>query len=158
MNKQPIARIRLAYGEVGYYDEYSRIYLSVTSPEAYIYPGTNLYQIKKSIKSGRLRLIEGSLTESAEKKSVTEKIEENIAANVKKESAKEEIVTVKPVIAPAQELEHEAIDEAVNEKKPESNAIEEVPAQEESQPEQEEAKPKPVRRRKKVKEESPQEE
>ena len=158
MNKQPIARIRLAYGEVGYYDEYSRIYLSVTSPEAYIYPGTNLYQIKKSIKSGRLRLIEGSLTESAEKKSVTEKIEENIAANVKKESAKEEIVTVKPVIAPTQELEHEAIDEAVNEKEPESNAIEEVPAQEESQPEQEEAKPKPVRRRKKVKEESPQEE
>ena len=158
MNKQPIARIRLAYGEVGYYDEYSRIYLSVTSPEAYIYPGTNLYQIKKSIKSGRLRLIEGSLTESAEKKSVTEKIEENIAANVKKESAKGEIVTVKPVITPDQEPEHEAIDEAVNEKEPESNAIEEVLDQEKSHPEQEEAKPKTVRRRKKVKEEAPQEE
>ena len=63
MQKQPIAKIRLASGEVGYYDDYSRIYLSVANPEAYIYPGTNLFQIKRSIKSGRLRLIEGSLSE-----------------------------------------------------------------------------------------------
>ena len=50
MNKQPIARIRLAYGEVGYYDEYSRIYIIVTSHYAYIYQGTNIFHFNNSIK------------------------------------------------------------------------------------------------------------
>lgn len=158
MNKQPIARIRLAYGEVGYYDEYSRIYLSVTSPEAYIYPGTNLFQIKKSIKSGRLRLIEGSLTEPAEKKSVIEKAEENTVSDIKTESVKEETVTVEPVITPVQEGIVAVNDDTVNERDSEPKAIEETPAQKEpEQAPEEEAKPKTVRRRKKVKEEAPQE-
>lgn len=59
-----IAKIKLANGQVGYYDDYSKIYLTPSRPEAYITSGTNLYQIKKSIKSGRLKLVEGSLTEA----------------------------------------------------------------------------------------------
>jgi len=61
MNKREIiAEIKLAPGEVGYYDEYSRIYLTLSKPTAYVYAGTNCTQIKRSIKYGRLRLISGS--------------------------------------------------------------------------------------------------
>ena len=60
-----IAEIRLAPGEVGYYDDYSRIYLNASRPTAKIYAGMNTVQIRKSIRSGRLRLISGSLSPSA---------------------------------------------------------------------------------------------
>ena len=63
MTRKAIAVIALSPGEIGYYDDYSRIYLSNSSPRATIYSGTNLYQIRKSIKSGRLRLVEGSLAD-----------------------------------------------------------------------------------------------
>ena len=63
MTRKAIAVISLAPGEIGYYDDYSRIYLSNSNPKATVYSGTNLYQIRKSIKSGRLRLVEGSLVE-----------------------------------------------------------------------------------------------
>lgn len=59
----PIATIKLAPGESGYYDEYSRIYLSSANPTAVVYSGTNCSQIKRSIKSGRLRLVSGSFEE-----------------------------------------------------------------------------------------------
>ena len=64
MTRKAIAVISLAPGEIGYYDDYSRIYLSNSNPKATIYSGTNLHQIRKSIKSGRLRVVEGSLVES----------------------------------------------------------------------------------------------
>ena len=81
MARQAIAVIALAPGEIGYYDDYSRIYLSNESPKAVIYAGTNLFQIRKSIASGRLRLIQGSLSGEAD------------AENTK-------TAEVKPVIAP----------------------------------------------------------
>ena len=56
-----IAEIRLAPGEVGYYDDYSRIYLNSARPSAYIYAGMNTTQIRRSIRSGRLRIGSGSL-------------------------------------------------------------------------------------------------
>lgn len=56
-----IAEIRLAPGEVGYYDDYSRIYLSSARPTAKIYSDTNTVQIRRSIRSGRLRIVSGSL-------------------------------------------------------------------------------------------------
>lgn len=61
MTKNIIAEIELCPGEVGYYDDYSRIRLSVYNRRAVVYAGTNCTQIKRSIKSGRLRLITGSL-------------------------------------------------------------------------------------------------
>ena len=144
MQKQPIAKIRLASGEVGYYDDYSRIYLSVASPEAYIYPGTNLFQIKRSIKSGRLRLIEGSLSEPVVEKPVvtsgisTPKAPE-VAVEVKAEVASEEAVPVVKEDVPA-----------------EAETPEEVKVEEVSAPEEEiapETEAKPTRRKRKPKEE-----
>ena len=60
---EQIAVIRLAPGQVGYYDELSRIHLTIGNPERAIYAGTNCSQLRKSVKSGRLRLISGSLGE-----------------------------------------------------------------------------------------------
>ena len=60
---EQIAVIRLAPGQVGYYDELSRIHLTIGNPERAVYAGTNCSQLRKSVKSGRLRLISGSLGE-----------------------------------------------------------------------------------------------
>lgn len=61
--REPIAKIALAPGQVGYYDKYSRIHLTLGKPEAIIYSGTNCAQIRRSIKAGTIRLISGTLGE-----------------------------------------------------------------------------------------------
>ena len=63
MNKDIIATIRLAQGEGGYYDELSRIHLTAGNPQRDVYAGTNCTQLRRSVKSGRLRLLFGSLGE-----------------------------------------------------------------------------------------------
>ena len=78
-----IAEIRLAPGEVGYYDDYSRIYLNSAKPTAKIYSDTNTVQIRRSIRSGRLRLISGSL---------------NVAPPKAKEPVKQEAKPAKPEV------------------------------------------------------------
>ena len=129
MTRKAIAVIALSPGEIGYYDDYSRIYLSNSSPRATIYSGTNLYQIRKSIKSGRLRLVEGSLVEgeainnkdikpeNTEIKPIPSIVEEKKPANeievVKEPDVKQQI--------PVEQKETEAVnalDEQVEEIKP----------------------------------------
>ena len=104
MGKTPIAKIRLAAGQVGYYDDYSRIYLSTANPEAIIYAGTNMYQIKKSIKSGRLKLVSGSLTseQTKTKKAQQPKKDEKkvVEQKVEQKSAIVEEVKVEEVVQP----------------------------------------------------------
>ena len=60
MSKEIIATVRLQPGEVGYYDELSRIHLTVGNPQANIYAGMNCSQLRRSVQSGRLRLVSGS--------------------------------------------------------------------------------------------------
>ena len=144
MQKQPIAKIRLASGEVGYYDDYSRIYLSVANPEAYIYPGTNLFQIKRSIKSGRLRLIEGSLSEPVVEQPI-------VTSGICSPKAPEVVAEVKTETAPKEDspMTEENIPAEVE-------VPEEVKAEEVSVPEEEiapETEAKPARRKRKPKEE-----
>ena len=149
MQKQPIAKIRLASGEVGYYDDYSRIYLSVANPEAYIYPGTNLFQIKRSIKSGRLRLIEGSLSEPVVEQPI-------VTSGICSPKAPEVVVEVKDEATP-----EEAIPVVEENMSAEVEAPEEVKVEEVSAPEEEmtpETETKPARRKRKPKEEAQTEE
>ena len=124
MTRKAIAVIALSPGEIGYYDDYSRIYLSNSSPRATIYSGTNLYQIRKSIKSGRLRLVEGEAInnkgikpENTEIKPISSIVEEKKPAIeievVKEHDVKEQI--------PVEQKETEAVnalDEQVEEIKP----------------------------------------
>ena len=120
-----IAEIRLAPGEVGYYDDYSRIYLSTTRPTAKIYAGTNTTQIRRSIRSGRLRLISGSLNppqapvKEEPKTAVPKPVEKPV---IKEETKAEEepvkvIETVEevPVEAPVEEIVEAPVEEVVEE-------------------------------------------
>ena len=100
MTRKAIAVIALSPGEIGYYDDYSRIYLSNSSPRATIYSGTNLYQIRKSIKSGRLRLVEGSLADGEA---------------IKNQDIKPENTEIKPIPSVIQEKKAAVEIEAVNE-------------------------------------------
>ena len=157
MARQAIAVIALAPGEIGYYDDYSRIYLSNESPKAVIYAGTNLYQIRKSIASGRLRLVQGSLSGEADAENtktveikpvispepVKEEVKvetEPIVETPKEEKVEVEIVTETPAEAPVEEVVEQA------------EAVETVEAVEET-----ETAPKAKRRVKKVKAEEAEE-
>ena len=116
-----IAEICLAPGEVGYYDDYSRIYLSTSRPTAKIYAGTNTTQIRRSIRSGRLRLISGSLNPPQDpvkeepKKAAPKPVEKPVIKNEEKVEEKP-VEVVKPVEEiPVEEPVEEIIEEPVEE-------------------------------------------
>lgn len=109
----PIATIKLAPGEAGYYDEYSRIYLSSTRPDAVIYSGTNCTQIKRSIKSGRLRLVSGGFD-----KPITESVIEQqppVTTEEAKETPVQEEVKAEEEVAPTIVTEEQAPEEVKEE-------------------------------------------
>ena len=56
-----IATIRLAMGRVAYYDELTRIHLTIDNPIQEIYEGMNLINIRKGVKNKSLTLLSGSL-------------------------------------------------------------------------------------------------
>lgn len=114
MNKEIIAEIRLAPGEVGYYDDYSRIYLNSSRPTAKIYAGMNTTQIRRSIRSGRLRLVSGSLAAPA----------------AKPEEKKAPVAPAKPVEEKPAEVKVE--EPVIEEPAPIAEPIEEVPAEPEA--------------------------
>ena len=142
MDREIIAEIRLAPGEVGYYDDYSRVYLSTTKPVAKIYAGMNTTQIRKSIRSGRLRLISGSLfgPAPAVEPKVEPKKEKPIEVKTA-EPAKEEPVEVPVPEEPVTFESVEPVSEEVTEE-PEAEATIAAP--------EEETKPKRRRSRKKA--------
>ena len=107
MNKDIIATIRLAQGEGGYYDELSRIHLTAGNPQRDIYAGTNCTQLRRSVKSGRLRLLFGSLGE-----------EKKIDLSRKGNRFTAPEAPVAPVVAP----------EAAPVVEPEAPVVEEAPA------------------------------
>lgn len=136
----PIATIKLAPGEAGYYDEYSRIYLSSTRPDAVIYSGTNCTQIKRSIKSGRLRLVSGGFD-----KPVTEPIIEEqtpiVTEEVKEVPVQEEVKTEEEVTSVAAEEQAPEIKKEI-----EVLVQEEVEVKTEEVPVVEEVKETPVKK------------
>lgn len=125
MSKKIIAEIRLANGEVGYYDDYSRIHLTISKPSAVVYAGTNCSQIKKSIKSGRLRLVSGSFEVPVKEEVVqvtpvaVEPKEEKIIEEQVKELEPEKEVVVEEVVT-----ETTPVEEVIEESAPQ---VEEVP-------------------------------
>ena len=157
MARQAIAVIALAPGEIGYYDDYSRIYLSNESPKAVIYAGTNLYQIRKSIASGRLRLVQGSLSGEADAKN-TKTVE--IKPVISPEPVKEEVkVETEPIVETPKEekVEVEIVTETLAEAPVEeiveqAEVVETVDTVEETEP-----APKAKRRTKKLKAEEAEE-
>ena len=91
---QPIAKIRLALGNVGFYDSLTGIRLTKAAPEAIVYSGKNTANIKKAIREGKVVLKEGSLsslrTEPVLKREIEiEKPKKSIFVKEAKETKKE---------------------------------------------------------------------
>lgn len=87
---QPIAKIKLAPGNVGWYDSLTNIVLTKAKPEAIVYSGKNIINIKKAIKEGKILLQEGSLSSYQNK--ATEEKERDVKKNIpnKEEKQKEQ--------------------------------------------------------------------
>lgn len=132
MNRVPIAEIKLAPGEVGYYDDYSRIYLSEANNRAIVYSGVNCTQIKRSIKSGRLILVSGGFNAPVKQE---EKVTDNktvVAPEVIDQLEKQE-VKVEEVEAPIEAKAEVAAEEPVKQEEPvteEAKGEEECPVKE----------------------------
>ena len=56
-----IGIIRLAKGQVGYYDEKTNIHLTLSNPVAQVYDIMNTENLKKSIRYKTIELVSGSL-------------------------------------------------------------------------------------------------
>lgn len=99
-----IAELRLAPGQVGFYDELTNIHLTLTSPFASVYQGMNTSRLQQSVNSGRLILISGSL-KPAPVRAAEEVVVETKA--VKTEEAKVE--KAKPVEKKVEEIKVEEV-------------------------------------------------
>lgn len=60
--RKVIAEIKLAPGQVGFYDPLTNIHLTITHPFGKVYSGMNTTNLARSVKSKRLILLSGSLT------------------------------------------------------------------------------------------------
>ena len=130
MSNTIIAQVKLASGEVGYYDDYSRLYLTISNPIGVIYSGMNLTQIKHSVKSGRLKLISGSLYGEATKPVKVEtpvKTEpvKPVEEPKKEEPVVEEVKPVEEVTEPTPVVEEVSVLPEVTEKATETETSEE---------------------------------
>ena len=150
MSKNTIAVIQLAPGEVGYYDELSRIHLTIGHPTEAVEVGTNCTQLRHSVRSGRLRLVSGSLGAEVPPFKFVKRGEryflahnDNAAPSIVVAKPKEETAEVKAVEAPAkaEAVKEEPVVEEVKETKKstkkakaEEAVTEEAPAKEEKKP------------------------
>lgn len=129
MAKTPIATIKLAPGRVGFYDEYSRIHLTLSSPVATVYSGTNCAQLRKSVKAHVIDVISGSLGEDVPPFKI-------VKVNGKLKLASNTDAMHKPVIAPEDAVKAAEVEIPVEEVKTPVAETEEVT---EAVPEKEEA-------------------
>ena len=130
-----IAVVRLAAGRVAFYDDLSRIHLTINNPIANVTDSMNLIKIKKAVKNKSLSLVSGTLedtkdteddkyvaVQSSTPKNKTENKKavkkDNDAAEVKVETIKpKEIVEEKPEVAETVIEEKAEVEKPVEETK-----------------------------------------
>lgn len=125
-----IATIKLALGEVGFYDPLSGIHLSIGNPVAYVRAGVNTSQLQSSVRSGRLILAEGSLGNPPPEPI---SFAPRIAAEPREIPGEEKVAPVEETrsVPEVTEQEKEAIRAAMEEKTTEES-VEEETAEEET--------------------------
>lgn len=112
--RAPIAKIRIAAGNPGWYDPLTNIHLTITRPDAFVYEGQNVTNIKTAVSFKLVHVVEGELEPIKESPiTATEKVEEK--KKVREVIAKVEEIEIKeePQV-PVKEIEKE---EEVVEKK-----------------------------------------
>ena len=92
--RKVIAEIKLAPGQVGFYDPLTNIHLTITYPFGTVYSGMNTTNLLRSVKSKRLVLLSGSLSPTIIKKDVdTQKVTYSAKASNEVETASVEVKT-----------------------------------------------------------------
>ena len=116
--RAPIAKIRIAAGNPGWYDPLTNIHLTITRPDAFVYEGQNVTNIKTAVSFKLVHVVEGELEPIKESPiTATEKVEEK--KKVREVIAKVEEIEVKeePQV-PVEEIEkeEEVVEEVVEKK------------------------------------------
>ena len=112
MSKEKLGTIRLARGEVGFFDPLTNIHLNLSSPMVDIFKGMDVTNIRRSVQSGRLLLVAGSLEPAA--KSIKKE-----TLQVKEPTKKEETKKQEPVEESKPETKEEEIKEVPKEQEKE---------------------------------------
>ena len=113
--RAPIAKIRISAGNPGWYDPLTNIHLTITRPDAFVYEGQNVTNIKTAVSFKLVHVIEGELEPIKESPiTTTEKVEEEVREVI---TEAEEVEVKEESQAPAEEIEKEEVVEEVVEKK-----------------------------------------
>lgn len=130
--RMPIARIRIAAGNPGWYDPLTNIHLTITRPEAFVYEGQNPTNIKTAIACKLVSLIEGSLDPIKREEEpiiVSEPVrgqepkqEEVVVESVKKETVIDEVINEEE---PKVETKKRTTRKTTTKKKTTENSVEE---------------------------------
>lgn len=107
--RAPIAKIRISAGNPGWYDPLTNIHLTITRPDAFVYEGQNVTNIKTAVSFKLVHVVEGELEPIKESPiTTTEKVEE-------KEEVREVITEVEEIEvkeesqAPTEEIKKEEV-------------------------------------------------
>lgn len=130
--RAPIAKIRISAGNPGWYDPLTNIHLTITRPDAFVYEGQNVTNIKTAVSFKLVHVIEGELEPIKESPIITtDKVEEEVGEVITEveetenkeesqvpaeEEVKEEIIE-KESVEKVEEIEKEEVVEEVVEKK-----------------------------------------
>lgn len=110
--RAPIAKIRISAGNPGWYDPLTNIHLTITRPEALVYEGQNVSNIKNAINYKLVHVVEGDLDLTVrEAKAVTEEVREVIVQPV--EEVKTKAIEKEEVKAVEEEVKTEEASEEV---------------------------------------------
>lgn len=124
--RAPIAKIRISAGNPGWYDPLTNIHLTITRPDAFVYEGQNVTNIKTAVSFKLVHVIEGDLEPIKESPIITtDKVEEEVGeviTEVEETEDKEESQVpaeekVKEEIIEEESVEKEEVVEEVVEKK-----------------------------------------
>lgn len=114
--RAPIAKIRISAGNPGWYDPLTNIHLTITRPEAIVYEGQNVSNIKNAIVHKLVFVTAGDIdaaTKVVPAVAVNE-VREVINEPVKEEKVVEPAEEIKEVV---EEVKEEKVEEVVEEKK-----------------------------------------
>ncbi len=116
---QVIGKVGLSKGRVGYFDELTRIHLTISKPEASVLAGMNTANLKRAIRSGILRLVTGSL--ELEQNMAVKNIHVQEVTKAAKTVVEEKVVTIDEALANANVEEGRTVEpkkiDAANESK-----------------------------------------
>lgn len=106
--RAPIAKIRISAGNPGWYDPLTNIHLTITRPEAFVYEGQNVTNIKNAVAYKLVSVIEGELE--------AQLIEAETAPIVKEEVKVEEVVEEVREVVTEEPVVEEVVEEVKEEK------------------------------------------